>query len=177
LENRPELLTTEIAKGVIEMNTDNEGEEVIEGGKVTEEVELVAEEVDMTPPLSNKGEGINLHNVLHKEVGGHAINVEEGMGFDEDVQVRSNTQNELLLEEREKDTTEINVEKLEETRDNLEERGEDSEKSQDNEEVKKEETNSDASSNDRSSSYMIVILPPGESSSVNTTQGSSQGEG
>ena len=64
---------------------------------------------------------------------------------------------------------------VEETRDNLEERGEDSEKSQDNEEVRKEGANSDASSNDRSSSYMIVILPPGESSSVNTTQGSSQG--
>ena len=177
MENRPELLTTEIAKEVIEMNTDNEVEEVIEeGSKVTDEVEPVGEEEevdimsDMTP-VSDKGEGLNLHNVLHKEVGGHAINGEEGMGFDEDVQVRGNTQNELLLEER--DTTEVNVGKLEETKDNLEERGEDSEKSQNNEEVGKEGTNSDASSNDRSSSYMIVILPPGESSSVNTTQGSS----
>ena len=179
MENRPELLTTEIAKEVIEFNTDNEvGEVIEEGGKVTDEVEPVggeeAEEVDIMSdmtPVSDKGEGINLHNVLHKEVGGHEINGEEGVGVDEDVQVRGNTQNELLLEER--DRTEVNVGKLEETRDNLEERGEDSEKSQDNEEVGKEGTNSDASSNDRSSSYMIVILPPGESSSVNTTQGSS----
>ena len=183
LENRPELLTTEIAKEVIETITDNEVEEVIEGGEVIEEVELGGEEAeevsleyDMTP-ISDDGdeilEGINLHKVLDKEEGVHVTNEEEDKGFVEDVQVGCNTQNELLLEEGEREMKEVNVEKLEDTKDTLDGRGGDSEKYLDNERIVKEGTNSDASSNDRSSSYMIVILPPGESSSVNTTQGSS----
>ena len=179
MENRPELLTTEIAKEVIEAMTHNEADEVIEGGEVREEVELGDEEVnlevDMTP-LSDDGEvleGINLHKVMGKGEVGHGINGGGGKGPDEDVQVRDNTQNELLLEEGERAMKEVYVEKLGETSDNLKEKGEDSEKSQDSQDGRKEGTNSDASSNDRSSSYMIVILPPGESSSVNTTQGSS----
>ena len=51
MENRPELLTTEIAKEVIETNTDNEVEEVIEGGEVREEEVVLggeeAEEVNL----------------------------------------------------------------------------------------------------------------------------------
>ena len=183
LENRPELLTTEIAKEVIETNTDNEVEEVIEGGEVREEevvlggeeAEEVNLEVDMTP-LSDDGEvleGINLHKVLDKGEVDHGINGEERKVFDESVQGIGHTQDELLLEEGERGMKEVHVEKLGETSNNLEEKGEGSEKSQDSQDGRKEGTNSDASSNDRSSSYMIVILPPGESSSVNTTQGSS----
>ena len=189
LENRPELLTAEIAKEVVETITDNGVEELIEGDTLLAEAgdEEVHMELDMTPTSAEGDifEGGKLHKVQDKDEAStfcDGINdVEERKESGDGVQVDCKAQNEQEEESEQRiiqggnqDESRTNWEENEEGG-TLEKEEENMGESQGDKEEMQEGGNSDhdASSNDRSSSYMIVILPPGETSTNDTTQESS----
>ena len=180
MESRPELLTTELAK---EVEEESLGEVLTTygEGRAGAEAEEVNQEVDITTS-SDDGDSLekaNLHHVLDKECEDTKCcdqKSDDGKHSEADIQDGYNYHNQ---EEGLKSPIDINNDSIETRRCNKGESFENTgvnnfEKTQDTSEGTLEKTiEDDSCNNTNSSSYMIVILPPGPAQSVDTTQESS----